>query len=276
MRILLAAIVLLAAPCGVGDRGFAVVADGVGCDAPQRGKLEMTGDVGDYQSGVVDDPVHDPTLFADGETFYVFSTGRLDPSDPGGIFARRSTCSLAGPWESMGSIALPEWTRAYDVEHLWAPHVVESDGTFHLYYAASSFGTNRSAIGMATTTTPGDLESWVDHGPILTSQPGDDYNAIDPQVFFDGRDWHLVYGSFWTGIQMQPLADDMSTPGQPRVSLARNPVDPPNAIENAQIFEHGGPLVPRGVVGPLLPRRGQHLPDRRRTIGESNRSLRRR
>ena len=91
---------------------------------------------------------------------------------------------------------------------------------------------------MATTTTPGDLESWVDHGPILTSQPGDDYNAIDPQVFFDGRDWHLVYGSFWTGIQIQPLADDMRTPGEPRLSLARNPVDPPNAIENAQIFEH--------------------------------------
>ena len=59
------------------------MADGAGCDAPQRGKLEMTGDVGDYQSGVVDDPVHDPTLFADGETFYVFSTGRLDPLRPG-------------------------------------------------------------------------------------------------------------------------------------------------------------------------------------------------
>ena len=59
-----------------------------------------------------------------------------------------------------------------DVESFWAPHVVDSDGTFHLYYAASSFGTNRSAIGVATTTTPGDLASWVDHGPILTSQQG--------------------------------------------------------------------------------------------------------
>ena len=134
-----------------------------------------------------------------------------------------STCSLAGPWESLGSVPLPEWTRTKDVEHLWAPHVVEADGTFHLYYAASSFGTNRSAIGLATTTTPGDLESWVDPGPILTSQRGDDYNAIDPQVFLDGRDWYFVYGSFWTGIQMQPLADDMSSPGETRLSLARNP-----------------------------------------------------
>ena len=108
---------------------------------------------------------------------------------------------------------------------------------------ASSFGTNRSAIGVATTTTPGDLDSWVDHGPILTSQQGDDYNAIDPQVFFDGQGWHIVYGSFWTGIQMQPLADDMRTPGAPRLSLASNPVDPPNAIENATDLRARRPLV---------------------------------
>ncbi len=87
-------------------------------------------------------------------------------------------------------------------------------------------------------THRGDLESWVDHGPILTSQPGDDYNAIDPQVFSAGRDWYLVYGSFWSGINMQPLSD-MRTPGEPRRSLASNPVDPPNPIENAQVFRRG-------------------------------------
>ena len=70
MRFLLATTVLVAATCGAGgEGGVAAAADGVGCDAPQRGKLEMTGDIGDYQSGVVDDPVHDPTLFTDGETF---------------------------------------------------------------------------------------------------------------------------------------------------------------------------------------------------------------
>ncbi|HEY3002754.1 MAG TPA: hypothetical protein VGJ44_10445, partial [Kribbellaceae bacterium] len=71
--------------------------------APPQGKLAMTGDIGDYQDGGVDDPVHDPTLFKQGKTFYVFSTGRRNPADPGGIFAHRSTGSLAGPWESLGS-----------------------------------------------------------------------------------------------------------------------------------------------------------------------------
>jgi hypothetical protein len=127
----------------------------------------MTGDVGDYQPGVLDDPVHDPTLFKHGKTFYVFSTGSRDEDNPGGIFVRRSTGDLAGPWASLGSIPLPERTREYDVAHLWAPHVVESGGTFHLYYAASTYGTNRSAIGLATSKTPGDL---IDRGPIVTSK----------------------------------------------------------------------------------------------------------
>lgn len=160
---------------------------------PPSGKLEMTGDIGDFVPGVVDDPVHDPTLFKDGRTYYVASTGILNAEDPGGIYLRRSTGSLAGPWESLGAIPLPEWTLDYDVQHLWAPHVVETGGVFHLYYSASSFGTNRSAIGLATTRTPGDLDSWVDHGPVLASEPGDDYNAIDPMVFRARGDWYIAF-----------------------------------------------------------------------------------
>ncbi|GAA4418693.1 arabinan endo-1,5-alpha-L-arabinosidase [Georgenia halophila] len=211
---------------------------GQGNGPPPSGKLDMIGDVGDFVPGVVDDPVHDPTLFKDGQTYYVFSTGVLDPEDPGGIYARRSTGTLEGPWESLGAIDLPEWTLDYDVQHLWAPHVVRVGDTYHLYYSASSFGTNRSAIGHATTRAPGDLDSWVDHGPILTSAPGDDYNAIDPMVFKARGQWYITFGSFWSGIKLQRL-DGMDTPTGPITSLASNPVDPPNAIENPQIFQHG-------------------------------------
>ena len=205
---------------------------------PPRGKLVMTGDIGDYVPGVIDDPVHDPTLFDDRGTYYVFSTGILNPADPGGIFARRSRGSLAGPWESLGAIPLPEWTRAYGVNHLWAPHVTRRGSWFYLYYAASSFGTNRSAIGAARTRTPGVLTSWQDLGPILTSDPSKNYNAIDPDVFFDGRGWWIAFGSFWDGIKMQRL-EDMTRPVGPIVSLARHPVNPPNPIENPQLFHHG-------------------------------------
>lgn len=232
---LVAAVALLGAP-SAGASGSPP--DGVPAGPPPEGKLEMTGDIGEYIPGVVDDPVHDPTLFADGHTFYVASTGILDPADPGGIFLRRSTGSLAGPWESLGEIPLPAWTLDYGVAHLWAPHVAVKGDTFYLYYSASSFGTNTSAIGLATTTTPGDLDSWVDHGRILTSGPGDDFNAIDPMVYRAGSDWYIAFGSFWSGIRLQRL-EGMDTPVGPIEYLASNPVVPPNAIENPQVFKHG-------------------------------------
>lgn len=211
---------------------------GTGHGPPPRGKLAMTGDIGNYIPGVVDDPVHDPTLFRDGHTYYVFSTGVLNPAAPGGIFARRSTGTLAGPWESLGAIPLPEWTRAYGINHLWAPHVVKRGAWFYLYYAASSFGSNNSAIGAARTRTPGDLTSWVDLGPVLTSGPGDDYNAIDPMVFQDRGRWWITFGSFWDGIKLQRLSG-MTEPTGPIHSLARHPQNPPNPIENPQIFKEG-------------------------------------
>ena len=211
---------------------------GAGHGRPLTGKLTMTGAVGDYVPGVIDDPVHDPTIFLDGSTPYVFSTGVANPDDPGGIFVHRSSGTLAGEWESVGAIALPEWTRAYGVAHLWAPHVVERSGVFYLYYAASSFGTNNSAIGLATTRTPGDLDSWVDQGPVLTSRTGDDYNAIDPDVYQANGKWYIAFGSFWDGVKVQQL-QDMRTPVGPITSLARNTASPVNAIENPQVFRHG-------------------------------------
>jgi arabinan endo-1,5-alpha-L-arabinosidase len=208
---------------------------------PPAGTLEMTGDIGEFIPGEIDDPVHDPAIIKDptAQTYYVFSTGILrNPQDPGGVFVRRSTGTLGGPWESMGEIAVPEWTSEYNPNHLWAPDVVRRGSTYYLYYAASAFGQNTSAIGVATTQTPGDVDSWIDHGPVVTSQAGvDDYNAIDPFVFKAEDRWWIAFGSFWTGIKMQELAS-MTEPVGPILSLSDRGF-PPNAIENPAIFKRG-------------------------------------
>ena len=205
---------------------------------PPTGKLEMTGDIGDYVPGEIDDPVHDPAIISDRQTYYVFSTGILDADDPGGIFVRRSNGTLAGPWESMGEIPLPEWTLDYDVNHLWAPHVVRRARTYYLYYAASSFGSNTSAIGVASTRTPGDLDSWEDHGPVVTSTADDDYNAIDPSVFKDGGRWWIAFGSHWSGLKIQELASMTESTG-PVHALATRPGVEHNPIEAPTIFKRG-------------------------------------
>jgi arabinan endo-1,5-alpha-L-arabinosidase len=206
---------------------------------PPRGTLEMTGDIGDFVPGEIDDPVHDPAIVKDRGTYYVFSTGILrNPEDPGGIFVRRSKGTLAGPWESMAEIPVPEWTREYNPNHLWAPDAVKRGDTFYLYYAASSFGQNTSAIGVASTKTPGDVDSWVDHGPVITSQQGvDDFNAIDPFVFKDRGSWWMAFGSYWSGVKLQKLTSMTEATG-PVIALADRGF-PPNAVESPTIFKRG-------------------------------------
>jgi arabinan endo-1,5-alpha-L-arabinosidase len=205
--------------------------------------LPMTGDIGDYNAEKsIDDPVHDPSLFHDARTgtYYVASTGILrTKDDPGGIFLRRSQGSLSGPWESLGEVPLPEWTKEYGVLHLWAPDVAQQEGWFYLYYSASSFGSNTSAIGVARTQTPGDLDSWEDLGPVLTSDRSKNYNAIDPYVFKDRGSWWIAFGSFWTGIKLQEMRS-LTEPAGPVYALASRPGVRYNPIESPAIFKRGG------------------------------------
>lgn len=229
----LGAAVVVLAIAGVG-LAFALGAFPPGTE-PQADPLQMVGDVGE-----VGDPTHDPALIRHEDEHYVFSTGELrTPDDPGGIYVRRSRGGLEGPWQSLGEIDVPDWTHDYGPAHLWAPQVVQRDGLHHLYYAASSFGTNASAIGLMTSATPGDLGSWNDHGPVLTSQAGDHYNAIDPHVLEAEGTWWIAFGSHWDGIFLQEL-HDMEQPVGEMHHLASRPGVEHNPIEAPTIFEHDG------------------------------------
>jgi len=94
---------------------------------------------------------------------------------------------------------VPAWaqTAIPGITDLWAPDISFFDGSFHLYYAASTFGSGRSAIGMATNPNARSADpgyAWTDHGLVIESQPADDFNAIDPNIVFDeiGVPW-LVF-----------------------------------------------------------------------------------
>lgn len=179
---------------------------------------------------------HDPSMVktASGR-YYLFYTG-------GGI--QISTSTDRTHWASAGQ-ALPGgavWAKSYGGwNDLWAPDVSYHNGVYWLYYAVSSFGSNHSAIGLATSTTaaPG---SWTDHGLVYASQSTSNYNAIDPALIVDasGRSW-LSFGSFWSGIKMIQI--DPSTGKQPagnttRYSIAQRPS--PDALEASYIYPHGG------------------------------------
>lgn len=205
-----------------------------GCAQP--GAWELSGDTA----------THDPALAKDGEKWFVYSTGNGTMAN-GNIQVRSS--DDARTWRYAGEVweAKPEWLREQvrGVDNLWAPELVEHDGTWYLYYSASTFGKNTSVIALATNTTldPDDPDyEWVDQGPVIASGSGDDFNAIDPGVAVDahGTPW-MAFGSFWSGIRMVELewpsglrADD----GEPLRIADRQ--EPPNAVEAPYLVEHDG------------------------------------
>ena len=164
--------------------------------------------------------VHDPSIVKDGDTYYLFSTGT-------GVQVRTSKDLKA--WTNAGQVfkAKPSWittTDPSDPNNLWAPEVLYFGGQFHLYYAASKFGSQVSCIGHATKASLASSTPWTDLGALLCSNMGneeEDFNAIDPSPFKDeaGNLW-LSFGSFWGGLKLRRLDTDGRVNGPDFFSLA--------------------------------------------------------
>jgi len=192
-------------------------------------------------------PVLDPGILRQGSTYYVFSTD-VAASATGGVLTIRCSQDEAN-WTPCGSVFhhIPEWvrTKVPDVVGLWAPDISYFGGQYHLYYAGSSAGSQRSVIGLATNATldPGDpAYKWIDRGEVIESSPGDDFNAIDPNILVDvDGSVRITYGSYWSGIkqmQIDPQTGKLLA-NSSRVNLATRPGVPNNPIEGASLVRHG-------------------------------------
>jgi arabinan endo-1,5-alpha-L-arabinosidase len=148
--------------------------------------------------------VHDPCIIKCEDYYYIYSTGDK-------LVARRSKDLI--DWQYIGSVfeTIPSWgkTEIPGVSNIWAPDIFCRDGTYYLYYSLSTFGSNRSCIGLATNEIldPNDPKyKWVDRGKVFESNTADNYNAIDPNIITDANgDIWMSFGSFWSGIQMVQL-----------------------------------------------------------------------
>ena len=183
-----------------------------------------------------DTTVHDPSMIkTTSGTYYVFSTG---PNIP----MLSSTDRIHFRNVGTAFTELPSWAKTYNggLDDVWAPDVSYHNQKYWLYYAVSTFGSQNSAIGLATSTTatPG---SWTDLGIVLTSNPGDTYNAIDPCLIVDASGkWWLSFGSFWDGIyivQIDPSTGKQLSSNTTSYHLAQRLVTA-NGLEGSYIYQH--------------------------------------
>src|SRR5579871_824235 len=220
------------------------------CTAQQPHAYHLSGDIAG---------THDPSVIREGNTWYVFATGK---APDGGQLAIRCSGDLT-QWKLCGHVfdAIPAWIkeRSPGTRDLWAPDISYVNREYRLYYAYSLFGKNTSGIALATNKTLDPISpdyKWIDKGLVLESLATDDFNAIDPNLVLDKKDaaW-LAFGSFWDGIKMRRLDDAgmLSKSDTTLYSLARRAKPtadagsesaslPPNwqAIEAPFIVSHGG------------------------------------
>ncbi|PTT65496.1 arabinan endo-1,5-alpha-L-arabinosidase [Arthrobacter sp. HMWF013] len=187
---------------------------------------------------------HDPTVVRDGDgTYYMFSTDAVANAQhvPAGVHIRTSPDLVDWTYAGTAFDGVPspaaDWSGA---RGLWAPEVVRwPAGGWHMYYSASTFGSNTSAIGLAVAQSP--AGPWEDRGPVVATRSGEhSQNAIDAAVVFDaaGAPW-LTYGSFFSGIHILPLdgaTGEPLEPGDPGTCIARRSQSVEGAVEGAYIL----------------------------------------
>lgn len=199
----------------------AICVGAVAATEPAAAQSSLTGSV----------RVHDPSrIVKENGRYYLYSTGN---NGTGEILRTRYSDDLKQWFTGAAPItSAPAWTNTAVPMHetsFWAPDVVELGGQYLLYYSVSRFGSQTSAIGLATSasldpTNP--AYGWVDKGPVLQSGSGSPYNAIDPGIFLndDGRMW-MTFGSFWNGLyitELNPTTGLRLSPTSPVTRLAQN------------------------------------------------------
>jgi arabinan endo-1,5-alpha-L-arabinosidase len=185
---------------------------------------------------------HDPAIFKDGENFFVYSTdagvGNVHKS---GAQIRTSKDLIT--WTYYGP-AIPDYAAecAEAVEHakldiaknqgFWAPDVykavIKNDKTetcvYRMYFSASTFGSTRSAIGLAEADNP--LGPFKYKGIVVKSDAGARTlpNAIDAQIAFDRNgNVYMSWGSFFGGIWLAKI-DEQTGFLDPAASIGRRKI----------------------------------------------------
>ena len=178
---------------------------------------------------------HDPSLVRrDDGTYFRFSTG--------GLIAVHTAPSIQGPWSYNGTaLSNVSTINKAGNEDLWAPDVVKVGSTYFLYYSVTSFASQDSAIGVATSVTM-DAGSWIDLGSTgVESVTGSKFNAVDGNLQSANGKLYMNFGSFWYDLFQIEMTATPTTAAKAVTSatqIAFVPT-PPQAQEAAFGYKYG-------------------------------------
>jgi beta-fructofuranosidase len=120
--------------------------------------------------------------------WHLFGITHAEPAAPldEDNLAHATAPSPQGPWSKQSSAltADADWGE----EHLWAPHVIEHENRYYMFYCGGDRDHTRYRIMLATSP---DLWSWTRHSGNPLFQDG--FDARDPMVLRDGDQWILYY-----------------------------------------------------------------------------------
>ena len=127
---------------------------------------------------------------ADG-TWNLFGITHAEPSDAldeDNFAHATSKALLERPWKKQPFALSVAPEAPWREEHLWAPHVVEHDGTYYMFYCAGDADHTKYKIHLATSK---DLKAWTRHpkNPMVV----DGFDGRDPFVLRVGDEWVMYY-----------------------------------------------------------------------------------
>lgn len=121
-------------------------------------------------------------------TWHVYAITHAEPANPldEKSFGHATAPSPTGPWTKR-PFALTA-NPALGESHIWAPHVIYSNGVYYLFYAAGTPDHAAYRMHLATST---DLNNWTRSpaNPLFT----DGFDARDPMVTRVGPQWVMYY-----------------------------------------------------------------------------------
>lgn len=123
--------------------------------------------------------INDHTFIKDRNgTWHLFGITHPEPASPENeiLFAHATAKNLLGPWTKQAP-ALKINTSYFGEAHLWAPHVLDLNDSYHMFYSGGGSDRSQSAINLATSK---DLFHWerLPSGPLFR----DGFEARDPMV----------------------------------------------------------------------------------------------